>query len=145
MMSYTIYYLALRMLCKGCYRISIVLGGFMWTGENDSNTIHVDAFFVFENRKKKIPIFGSIRIRVAWVSGSKSVVSLQLIVLNSGTRYMISGYSVENHKGSCFMTFLNPTIIAQTLPRQPCLEALGSDNVPLQSNGQSIQYTDTMI
>ena len=51
-MSYTIYYLALRVLCKGCYRISIVLGGFMWTGENDSNTIHVDAFFVFKNRKK---------------------------------------------------------------------------------------------
>ena len=37
------------MLSKGCYRISIV---FVWTGENDSNTLRVDAYF-FENGEKK--------------------------------------------------------------------------------------------
>ena len=49
------------------------------------------------------------------VSGSKSVVSPQLMVLNSGSRYMISRYSVEEHKDSCCMKFLNPTIIAERL------------------------------
>ena len=98
---------------------------FMWTGENDSNTIHVDAYFFFWKSRKKIPIFENIRIRVDRVSGSKSVVSPQLMVLNSGSRYMISRYSVEEHKDSCCVKFLNPTIIAERLLRQPCLEALG--------------------
>ena len=65
--------------------------------------------------EKKIPIFENIRIRVDRVSGSKSVVSPQLMVLNSGSRYMISRYSVEEHKDSCCMKFLNPTIIAERL------------------------------
>ena len=96
----------------------------MWTGKNDSNTIHVDAYFFFKI-KKKIPIFENIRIGVDRVSGSKSVVSPQLKVLNSGSRYMISRYSVEEHKDSCCVKFLNPTIIAERLLQQPCLEALG--------------------
>ena len=96
----------------------------MWTGENDSNKSHVDAYFFFLNREK-IPIFENIRIRVDRVSGSKSVVAPQLMVLNSGSRYMISRYSVEEHKDSCCVKFLNPTIIAERLLRQPCLEALG--------------------
>ena len=50
--------------------------------------------------EKKIPILENIRIRVDRVSGSKSVVSPQLMVLNSGSRYMISRYSVEEHKDS---------------------------------------------
>ena len=72
----------------------------MWTGENDSNTIHEDANFFFLKIVEKIPIFENIRIRVDRVSGSKSVVSPQLMVLNSGSRYMISRYSVEEHKDS---------------------------------------------
>ena len=40
------------MLCKGCYRISIVL----WTAENDSNTLLVDAYF-FANGRGKISGF----------------------------------------------------------------------------------------
>ena len=56
--------------------------------------------FFFLNIEKKIPIFENIRIRVDRVSGSKSVVSPQLMVLNSGSRYMISRYSVEEHKDS---------------------------------------------
>ena len=93
-------------------------------GENDSNTIHEDAYF-FLKIVEKIPIFENIRIRVDRVSGSKSVVSPQLMVLNSGSRYMISSYSVEEHKDSCCMKFLNPTIIADRLLQQPCLETLG--------------------
>ena len=87
----------------------------MWTGENDSNTIHVDAYFFFWKIEKKIPNFENIRIRMERVSGSKSVVSPQLMVLNSGLRYMISRYSVKKHKDSCCMKFLNPTIIAERL------------------------------
>ena len=87
----------------------------MSTGENDSNTIHEDANFFFLKIVEKIPIFENIRIRVDRVSGSKSVVSPQLMVLNSGSRYMISRYSVEEHKDSCCMKFLNPTIIAERL------------------------------
>ena len=30
-----------RMPCKGCYFISVLV----WTGENDSNTLRVDAIF----------------------------------------------------------------------------------------------------
>ena len=56
--------------------------------------------FFFLKIEKKIPIFENIRIRVDRVSGSKSVVSPQLMVLNSGSRYMISRYSVEEHKDS---------------------------------------------
>ena len=48
------------MLSKGCYRNSIVLA---WTGENDSNTLHVDAYF-FENGEKKISVFKNIWMRV---------------------------------------------------------------------------------
>ena len=59
------------------------------------------------------------------VSGSKSVVSPQLMVLTSGLKYMISRYSVKEHKDSCCVKFLNPAIIAERLLRQPCLEALG--------------------
>ena len=42
--------LALRMLCKWRYRISIVLAFsvFMWTGENDSNTLRVDGSLRFQ-------------------------------------------------------------------------------------------------
>ena len=51
-MSYIIIHhilLALHMHCKGCYRISIVLAFsvFMWTGENDSNTLSVDGSLRF--------------------------------------------------------------------------------------------------
>ena len=46
-------------------------------------------------------------------SGLMSVVSLQLMVVNSDSRYMISRYSVEKHEDYCFMKFLNPTIIAE--------------------------------
>ena len=53
MMSYIIIHyilLALRMLCKGRYRISIVLAFsvFMWTDENDSNTLRVDGSLRFQ-------------------------------------------------------------------------------------------------
>ena len=34
---------------KGCHRISIAFSVFMWNSENDSNTLRVDAFFLFEN------------------------------------------------------------------------------------------------
>ena len=47
MMTYIIYFeniqLALRTLCKGCHRISIVLSVLMWTNENDLNTLRVDS------------------------------------------------------------------------------------------------------
>ena len=36
------------MLCEGCYRTSIVL----WTGENDSSTLLVDAYFFANGRGK---------------------------------------------------------------------------------------------
>ena len=39
-------------LCEGCYRTSIVL----WTGENDSSALLVDAYF-FANGREKISVF----------------------------------------------------------------------------------------
>ena len=73
----------------------------MWTGENDSNTGHVDDFF-YENREKN-PHFRKYPDTSDRVSGSKSVVSPQLLVLNSDSRYMISRHSIEEHKDSCCM------------------------------------------
>jgi len=58
--------LALRMLCEGCYRISIV---FVWMGENDSNTLRVDAYF-FANGgtkspfSKRIGVEGDLKLRL---------------------------------------------------------------------------------
>ena len=49
--------LAWRMLNKGCYCISIVLAFSCTVGENDSNTLRVDA-------ERKIFFFKNIRIRV---------------------------------------------------------------------------------
>ena len=43
------------MLCKECYRIS-------YSGENDLNTLHVDAFFL--KNDKLISLFKNIWIRV---------------------------------------------------------------------------------
>ena len=51
------------MFCKRCYRISTVLAPvFMWTGEDDSNTLRVDNY-VFGKRGKNSD-FKTIRIRV---------------------------------------------------------------------------------
>ena len=125
-MSFTIIILlALHMLCKGCYRLSIVLGFSCGQAKTIQIRFMKTPIFFFLKIVEKIPIFENIRIRVDRVSGSKSVVSPQLMVLNSGSRYMISRYSVEEHKDSCCMKFLNPTIIADRLLQQPCLETLG--------------------
>ena len=42
------------MFNKGCYRFSIVFA-FLWTGENDSNTPRVDAYY-FKNGEKNLRV-----------------------------------------------------------------------------------------
>ena len=37
---------------------------FVWTGENDSNTVRVDAYFFLANREKKFSVFKNIWMRV---------------------------------------------------------------------------------
>ena len=62
--------IALRTLCKGCYRISKVFV-FSWTGKNLSNTLSVDAHFL--EHREKISLYTNIRIRDWTVSSSSPV------------------------------------------------------------------------
>ena len=52
--------IALRTLCKGCYRISKVFV-FSWTGKNLSNTLSVDEHFL--EHRGKISLYKNIRTR----------------------------------------------------------------------------------
>ena len=67
--------IALRMLCKGCYRISKVFV-FSWTGKNLSNTLSVDAHFL--EHREKIALYTNIRIR-DWTVSSSSPVKIFIV------------------------------------------------------------------
>ena len=67
--------IALRTLCKGCYRISKVFV-FSWTGKNLSNTLSVDAHFL--EHREKISLYTNIRIR-DWTVSSSSPVKIFIV------------------------------------------------------------------